>query len=318
MGKKRGFTLIELMVVITIIALLLTILLPGLAKALKLARVTRCAANMDSISDSMATMDAEVVQYGSGGSGRLIWTNYTRADTVHLATGASASARATNPWGSAPLAEYPVTTNMYALIHKADVEPGLFICPNTLDEVDENIIDEDNQRYWDFVNNSRVSYSFQAPIRDGADDVTPFVSAHDTVVVMADENPIGQVGVGGNGQPQDEVGAQIDWETWSETNEKPNIGSGVAVSANHEGEHINALKHDGTVRSSYRANIGFNRDCIYTPGGDTNTSGADAWENSTYTGTVDLEAGTGYDITDHVKANDSFLIDTPENAANPQ
>jgi prepilin-type N-terminal cleavage/methylation domain-containing protein len=320
MRRTRAFTLIELMVVITIIALLLTILLPGLAKALELARRTRCGANMDGIGDAMATKDAEQTMYGSGGGG-LPWAANTTAGTVHLAwtgTGTAGQARATDPWGPTALANYPVTTNVFALVHMADCDPGGFVCPSTADETDEGMFDDANQKLWDFVNNENVSYSYQAPKNDAGNEVTPFLNIDNMVVVMSDENPIGQVGVGGNGQPEDETGGPTDWETWTDDNEEPNVGSAVAMSANHDGEYCNALKYDGTVKASYRANIGYDRDCLYTPGGDTNTSGSDAWENSTYSTIPDLEAGTGYVITDHTKSNDTFLIDTPENSSNPQ
>jgi prepilin-type N-terminal cleavage/methylation domain-containing protein len=321
MRRTKAFTLIELMVVITIIALLLTILLPGLAKALELARRARCGANMDGIGDALATSVAERTMYGTGAGRGFAWAANTTAATIHLAwtgTGTPGQARAVDPWGPTALANYPVTTNLFAMVHRADCDPGGFVCPSTADQVDEGMFDDANQPLWDFVNNENVSYSFQAPKNDNGSEVTPFLNTAHNVVVISDENPIGQVGVGGNGQPEDETGAQTDWETWTADNEVPDIGSAVAMSANHDGEYCNALKLDGTVKSSYRANIGYDRDCIYTPGGATNTSGSDAWENATFSVIPDLEAGTGYVVTDHVKSNDTFLIDTPENATNPQ
>ena len=88
LNKRRGgFTLVEIMIVVAIIALLAAIAVPGFLRARKRAQATR-------ILNDLRMIDSAVDQYAietnkSSGSGVLVadWTNYMKKGSALFNTG---------------------------------------------------------------------------------------------------------------------------------------------------------------------------------------------------------------------------------------
>src|SRR5689334_3193944 len=115
--RKRGFGIIELMILIGIIALAVAMLLPSLCRSRETANRVKCASNLRQIGQAL-------LLYANDNKGAYPRTTFVEG--------------APPTWGTAAPAPNDVSAALFILLRTQDITPEVFVCPSS------------NAETWDF------------------------------------------------------------------------------------------------------------------------------------------------------------------------
>jgi prepilin-type N-terminal cleavage/methylation domain-containing protein len=123
--KRGGFTLVEIMIVVAIIALLAAIAVPGFLRARKRSQASKIINDLRMIDSAVDQYAIETTKKTGDPVDIADWTNYVKKDTVLYATGADLFG---NSYGAQTVDSLPkVPTNAWNTL--SDVTDDAFWSP---------------------------------------------------------------------------------------------------------------------------------------------------------------------------------------------
>jgi prepilin-type N-terminal cleavage/methylation domain-containing protein len=251
-----GFTLVELLVVIGIIALLVAILLPVMSKVRENANRVKCAANLKEIGAAMLTYAGE----NKGAYPRVTWNPNFDPQYGGKATRSPSGAfpQIRDPFipGATTKIVNDVSASVFILVRQGKVVAANFVCPST-DATPDDFAGLPTDERSNFSNNSvdtplyrHLSYSFANPFGGPAFDFQLKVGKlKPDFALGADLNP------GCCGDPNGPSGTAND--------DAGNSGR-PGNSNNHREDGQNVLYADYHVEFKITADSGVSNDNIYT------------------------------------------------------